>query len=136
MIFALIFIYYHLLTSSKATLTYHLFIIGSSLLFIFISNIVSGSIITFYHRPNLITASMNKSFIIYDVSFGRLFIIAYSNRAPIFMLLLYMHILRNIRYFAFSHSPTLWISGYILFSLAIIEPFIDHHSPFKKHKIS
>jgi len=46
------------------------------------------------------------------------------------MLFIYLHFIRNLWYLAFSRYLSLWISGYILFIISIIESFIGYCLPF------
>ena len=127
-------LYYHLLSTSKATLSYVLLVLGLLLLFIFMSNIVSGFIITLYYCPSSSLAFMNKAFIMNDVNYGYLYIALHSNGSSIYMLLLYCHLFRNIWFLAFSRYLSLWWSGYLLLLLSIAESFIGYTLPFKKYK--
>ena len=121
-----IILYHHLLTSSKATPSSLLLSIGFLLFFAFMSNVVSGFFLIFYYCPNWTLAFLNKAFVIDDVNIGWLLVNVHMHGASLYMVLIYLHLLRNLWYLAFSRHLSLWFSGILLLLLSIVESFIGY----------
>ncbi len=132
----LLFIYYHLSSSSKATQSYSSLVIGFLLLFIFLSNIGSGFFLSWFYLLHYSLAFMNKAFIINDVNIGHWVIIVHQHGFFFYMGLLYIHMVRNCWYIAFGCYHSLWLLGSSLLFLLIAELFIGYCLFYKKYKIS
>ena len=115
-------------TSATTNYLYSFGFLAGVCLFI---QIISGLLISMHYTPHTGLAFLSTEHIIRDVNFGWLLRYIHSNFASIFFIVVYVHILKNLYYGAYSYPRTLiWHIGVIIYLLMVVIAFTGYVLPW------
>jgi ubiquinol-cytochrome c reductase cytochrome b subunit len=96
------------------------YVFGSALLFIFVSQVVTGLCLALYYAPSPITAHASVAYIVKDVAAGAFLRSLHSYGSSAMLVVLVMHFLQTFLYGSYKGKrELLWISGCTLSLLVL-----------------
>ena len=107
------------------------YVFGSVLLFLFISQTITGVFLALYYVPSADHAHTTVAYIVKEVTGGKFLrsIHAYGSSAAVIVLL--MHLMQTYLYGAYKgRRELLWISGCVLFALMLAMAFTGYLLPW------
>ena len=107
------------------------YVFGSVLLFLFISQTITGIFLALYYVPSAADAHTTVAYIVKEVTGGRFLrsLHAYGSSAVVIVLLL--HLMQTYLYGAYKgRRELLWISGCVLFGLMLAMAFTGYLLPW------
>jgi ubiquinol-cytochrome c reductase cytochrome b subunit len=91
------------------------FVFGSALLFIFVSQIITGLCLTLYYVPSPLAAHVTLAYIVKDVAAGAFLRSLHSYGSSAMIVVLVLHFLQTFLYGSYKgRRELLWISGCVL----------------------
>jgi ubiquinol-cytochrome c reductase cytochrome b subunit len=113
------------------------YVFGSGLLFIFVSQAVTGVLLSLYYVPSADHAHVSVSFIQKQVSAGGFIRGIHSYGSSVMIVLLGLHLLQTLVYGAYkSRRELLWIVGCLLFLLILGMSFTGYLLPWDQKAYS
>ena len=104
---------------------------GAVLMFMLISQIVTGVFLAMYYTPNAEMAFQSVEHIMRDVNYGWLLRYLHANGASMFFIAVYIHIFRNFYYGSYkAPREILFILGVIIFLLMMATAFMGYVLPW------
>ncbi len=104
---------------------------GAVLMFMLISQIVTGVFLAMYYTPNADMAFQSVEHIMRDVNYGWLLRYLHANGASMFFVAVYIHIFRNFYYGSYkAPREILFILGVIIFLLMMATAFMGYVLPW------
>ena len=104
---------------------------GAVLMFMLISQIVTGVFLAMYYTPNADMAFQSVEHIMRDVNYGWLLRYLHANGASMFFIAVYIHIFRNFYYGSYkAPREILFILGVIIFLLMMATAFMGYVLPW------
>lgn len=103
---------------------------GSICGIVFSLQIVTGILLAEHYTANVDLAFSSIQLILREVNYGWLLLQLHSNGASFFFFAMYMHIGRNLYYGLFRNNIFAWVSGLIIFLLAMACAFIGYVLPW------
>ncbi len=96
------------------------YVFGSALLFIFVSQVITGLCLAVYYVPSPLTAHVTLSYIIKDVAGGSFLRSLHSYGSSAMIVVLVLHFLQTFLYGSYKgRRELLWISGCVLSLLVL-----------------
>lgn len=102
---------------------------GSLLGIFIIIQILSGLLLSFHFRGDVILSFDRVIHIMRDVRYGWVLRVIHANGASIFFLLIYIHVGRGIYYGSFKYEKT-WLSGVTILLLSMATAFLGYVLPW------
>jgi ubiquinol-cytochrome c reductase cytochrome b subunit len=113
------------------------YVFGSGLLFIFVSQAVTGILLSLYYVPSADHAHVSVSFIQKQVSAGGFIRAVHSYGSSVMLVLLGLHLLQTLVYGAYkSRRELLWMVGCLLFLLVLGMSFTGYLLPWDQKAYS
>jgi ubiquinol-cytochrome c reductase cytochrome b subunit len=113
------------------------YVFGSGLLFIFISQAITGVLLTLYYVPSADHAHVSVSFIEKQVTAGGFIRSIHSYGSSVMIVLLGMHLLQTLIYGAYkSRRELLWMVGCLLFLFVLGMSFTGYLLPWDQKAYS
>src|SRR5579862_8270177 len=107
------------------------YIFGSGLLFIFISQVITGVFLALYYVPSADHAHTTVAYITKAVTAGSFLRSLHAYGASAMVVVMLMHLSQTYLYGAYKgHRELLWLSGCILFSLVLGMAFTGYLLPW------
>jgi ubiquinol-cytochrome c reductase cytochrome b/c1 subunit len=104
---------------------------GAVLMFMLISQIVTGVFLAMYYTADAKTAFQSVEHIMRDVNYGWLIRYLHANGASMFFVAVYIHIFRNLYYGSYkAPREILWILGVIIYLLMMATAFLGYVLPW------
>ncbi|MBB4039055.1 ubiquinol-cytochrome c reductase cytochrome b subunit [Microvirga flocculans] len=104
---------------------------GAILVFMLVSQIVTGVFLAMYYTPNAALAFQSVEHIMRDVNYGWLIRYLHANGASMFFVAVYVHIFRNFYYGSYkAPREVLYILGVIIFLLMMATAFMGYVLPW------
>ncbi|MDP8918694.1 MAG: cytochrome b N-terminal domain-containing protein, partial [Pseudomonadota bacterium] len=104
---------------------------GAILVFMLVSQIVTGVFLAMYYTPNADLAFQSVEHIMRDVNYGWLLRYLHANGASMFFIAVYLHIFRNFYYGSYkAPREVLYILGVIIFILMMSTAFMGYVLPW------
>src|SRR6476660_7999254 len=104
---------------------------GAILVFMLISQIVTGVFLAMYYAPNASLAFKSVEHIMRDVNYGWMLRYLHANGASMFFIAVYVHIFRGFYYGSYkAPREILWILGVIIFLLSMATAFMGYVLPW------
>ena len=104
---------------------------GAILVFMLISQIVTGVFLAMYYAPNASLAFQSVEHIMRDVNYGWLLRYLHANGASMFFVAVYIHIFRGLYYGSYkAPREILWILGVIIYGLMMATAFMGYVLPW------
>src|SRR5918998_1722961 len=104
---------------------------GAVLMFMLVSQIVTGVFLAMYYTPNAGMAFQSVEHIMRDVNYGWLLRYLHANGASMFFIAVYIHIFRNFYYGSYkAPREILFILGVIIFLLMMATAFMGYVLPW------
>ena len=120
----------HLLTYHTPSNLNYYWNIGFFLGFTIVIQILTGLFLALHYTPDINYAFFSVMQIIREVYFGSSFRYIHCSGASFIFAFIFAHIARALYYGSFSHNPSVWISGILLFIVLMIIAFIGYVLPF------
>lgn len=93
--------------------------------------IITGIILVMHYKPSSLYAFSSIAHLMYDVPSGWLIRYLHANGGSVFFILIYLHIGRGVYHGSFiTPRNWIWVSGIIIFFLAICTAFIGYVLPW------
>src|ERR671911_1571685 len=104
---------------------------GAVLMFMLISQIVTGVFLAMYYTPHASMAFQSVEHIMRDVNYGWLIRYLHANGASMFFVAVYIHIFRGLYYGSYkAPREILWILGVTIFLLMMATAFMGYVLPW------